>query len=199
VDATPLLGEVARRLNDVHLEAVLIGNAGAALQGAPVTTIDFDFLYRKTPRNLAKLKRVTDALKATILRPYYPSSEMYRIVRDDDGLQVDFRSTVHGIRSFAGARDRATQMEIAGATVLVAALSDIIASKRAARRAIWRCSTYWRRHVQRKRRSRRSRLDALARESERHLRELIERWQRLPPERRTNFLRKRIAPGRSAL
>jgi hypothetical protein len=53
--------------------------------------------------------------------------------------------------------------------------------------------------VQRKRRSRRSRLDALARESERHLRELIERWQRLPPERRTNFLRKRIAPGRSAL
>jgi len=59
---------------------------------------------------------------------------MYRIVRDDDGLQVDFRSTVHGIRSFAGARDRATQMEIAGATVLVAALSDIIASKRAARR-----------------------------------------------------------------
>jgi hypothetical protein len=32
------------------------------LQRAPVTTIDFDFLYRKTPRNLAKLKRVADAL-----------------------------------------------------------------------------------------------------------------------------------------
>ena len=54
-------------------------------------------------------------------------------------------------------------------------------------------------HVQRKRQRRRERLDALTREREGHLRELIERWQRLPPERRTNFLRKRIAPDRSAL
>lgn len=53
--------------------------------------------------------------------------------------------------------------------------------------------------MQRKSHTRRNKLDALARESERHLRELIERWQRLPPERRTNFLRKRVAPGRSAL
>jgi predicted nucleotidyltransferase len=134
VDATPLLSEVARRLNDVHLEAVLIGNAGAALQGAPVTTVDFDFLYRKTPRNLIKLKRVADALQAMILRPYYPASDLYRVVRDDDGLQVDFMSTIHGIRSFAGVRDRATRIEIGGASVLVASLSDIIASKRAARR-----------------------------------------------------------------
>jgi hypothetical protein len=37
------------------------------------------------------------------------------------------------------------------------------------------------------------------RESERALREMIRRWQALPPERRTQFLRKRIAPGRSAL
>lgn len=53
--------------------------------------------------------------------------------------------------------------------------------------------------MQRKAPKRRLKLDALARESERHRLELIERWQRLPPERRTNFLRKRIAPGRSAL
>jgi hypothetical protein len=134
VDATPLLGEIARRLNDVHLEAVLIGNAGAALQGAPVTTVDFDFLFRKTTRNLAKLKQVANALQATILRPYYPASDLYRIVRDDDGLQVDFMSTVHGIRSFAGARDRSMRIEVGGAPILVASLSDIIASKRAARR-----------------------------------------------------------------
>jgi len=43
------------------------------------------------------------------------------------------------------------------------------------------------------------RLAALARESERNLRELIRRWQRLPPGRRTGFLRKRVAPGRTAL
>ncbi len=41
-------------------------------------------------------------------------------------------ATIHGIRSFAGVRDRATAIEIGGAPVLVASLTDIIASKRAA-------------------------------------------------------------------
>mgnify|MGYP001436793097 CR=1 FL=1 len=48
MDAAPLLREIARRLGDARLEAVLIGNAAAALRCAPVTTIDFDFLFRKT-------------------------------------------------------------------------------------------------------------------------------------------------------
>lgn len=43
-------------------------------------------------------------------------------------------STVHGIRSFVGVRARATRLEIGGAPLLVASLTDIIASKRAARR-----------------------------------------------------------------
>jgi hypothetical protein len=51
----------------------------------------------------------------------------------------------------------------------------------------------------RKRTTRAARLAALARESDRNLRELIRRWQALPPSRRTNFLRKRVAPGRTAL
>jgi len=134
MDAGPLLGEVGRRLDEANLEAVLIGNAAAALQGAPVTTVDFDFLFRRTPRNLAKLKTVARALGATILRPYYPASDLYRIVRDDDGLQVDFMATIHGLRSFEGVRDRATPLEVGGTTILVASLADVIRSKRAARR-----------------------------------------------------------------
>ena len=134
MDAEPLLGEVARRFHEANLEAVLIGNAAAALQGAPVTTVDFDFLFRKTPRNLRKMKAVARALQATILRPYYPVSDLYRIVRDEDGLQVDLMATVHGIRSFAGVRDRATRLELGGAPLLVASLDDIIKSKRAAGR-----------------------------------------------------------------
>jgi predicted nucleotidyltransferase len=134
MDAEPLLGEVARHLYTVSLEAVLIGNAAAALHGAPVTTVDFDFLIRKTPRNMAKLKNVAKALGATILRPYYPASDLHRVVRDDDGLQVDFMATIHGVRSFAGLRDRATRVEIGGAPILVASLADVIKSKRAAKR-----------------------------------------------------------------
>ncbi len=134
MDASPWLAEIARQLEHLHLEAVLIGNAAAALQGAPVTTVDFDFLFRKTPRNLAKLKLLAKGLRGTVLRPYYPVSDLYRVVRDDDGLQLDFMGTIHGIRSFAGLKDRASVIEIDGTPLRVASLADVIRSKKAARR-----------------------------------------------------------------
>ena len=134
MDAAPALVEVGRQLQAVKLEAVLIGNAAAALQGAPVTTVDFDFLFRKTSRNLVKLKAIARGLRSVVLRPYYPASGLYRVVRDDDGLQIDFMSTIHGVRSFEHVRDRAAAVEIDGVTLLVASLADIIRSKKAARR-----------------------------------------------------------------
>ena len=134
MDAKPFLVEVGHLLQRLNLEAVLIGNAAAALQGAPVTTIDLDFLFRKTSRNISKLKALARALGATVLRPYYPASEMYRVVRDDDGLQLDFMATIHGIRSFEGVRARACTVEFDDVSILVASLADIIKSKRAARR-----------------------------------------------------------------
>jgi len=117
------------------LEAVLIGNAAAALHGAPVTTLDFDFLFRKTPANLKKLKAFGNALDAIILRPYYPTSGPYRVVNDDLGLQVDFMSAIHGIRSLASLRSRAESLDLGGCSLLVASLEDVIASKKAAGRA----------------------------------------------------------------
>jgi len=134
MDARPVLVEIGCLLGDTKLDAVLIGNAAAALQGAPVTTVDVDFLFRKTPRNLAKLKILATRLGASVLRPYYPASDLYRISRDDDGLQIDFMGTIHGIRSFEGLRDRASLIEIDGVSIRVASLADIIRSKKAARR-----------------------------------------------------------------
>jgi len=134
VNAEPFLAEIARHLRDLHFDAVLIGNAAAALQGAPVTTVDFDFMFRKTPVNLRKLKALATRLGATVLRPYYPVSDLFRVVRDDDGLQLDFMATIHGVRSFPGLRARAKTMEIGGVPLPVASLDDIIRSKKAARR-----------------------------------------------------------------
>ncbi len=96
---------------DVRSAAVLIGNAAAALQGAPVTTVDFDFLFRKTPRTLLKLKAMSTALGATILRPFYPASDLYRLVRDDDGLQLDFmvRARRKADRAMFGVRPPASR------------------------------------------------------------------------------------------
>lgn len=134
MDARPILVTVARALREQRLEAILIGNAAAALQGAPVTTIDFDFMVRKAPATIRKLERIADALGAVLFTPHYPVSGLYRLTRDDDQLQLDFMTQIHGVRSFNSLGSRAQEMEIEGEKVAMADLADIIASKRAADR-----------------------------------------------------------------
>jgi predicted nucleotidyltransferase len=134
MDAKPILVRVARALREQGLEAVLIGNAAAAIQGAPVTTMDLDFLIRKTPANIAKLKRLATSLDAVIFTPFYPVSGLFRLSRDADSLQVDFMTTIHGIRSLNSLRSGAIAVDLDGERIWVAALADIIASKRAADR-----------------------------------------------------------------
>ena len=135
MNATPLLARIVAALREQSLEAVLIGNAAAAIHGAPVTTLDFDFMFRDTPTNLRKLKRVAADLGAMILRPFYPVSKLYRVVDDATGLQADFMPVIHGVRSFEGLKSRSSKTTVAGSTLLVASLDDIIASKEAAGRA----------------------------------------------------------------
>jgi len=44
MNAQPLLLKIAKALSKARPEAIMIGNAAAALQGAPVTTLDMDFM-----------------------------------------------------------------------------------------------------------------------------------------------------------
>ena len=134
MNATPLLANLLAALAEFRLEAVLIGNAAAAMHGAPVTTVDFDFMFRDTATNLRKLKAVATAARAVVLRPYYPASKWYRVVNDDTGLQADFMPVIHGVRSFEGLKRRASFTAISGQSVLVASLDDIIRSKKTAGR-----------------------------------------------------------------
>jgi predicted nucleotidyltransferase len=134
MDATHVLVTAARALREQGLEAILIGNAAAALHGAPVTTVDLDFLIRKTRANVTKLEQLADSLGAVVFKPHYPVSGLFRVSRDEDGMQLDFMTQVHGIRSFNGLCSRASEVEIQGERMTVAALADIIASKRAADR-----------------------------------------------------------------
>src|SRR5262249_22302017 len=104
------------------------------LRGVPVTTVDIDFLFRKTPANIAKLKRVATELKGKVWRPYYPTGGVFRIMRDMDLLQVDFMDSIDGIPSFKGLRRRAAWISAGKGRLLVADLADIIKSKKAAGR-----------------------------------------------------------------
>ena len=132
--AEPLLELASKLLARHRLEAVLIGNAAAALQGSPVTTLDLDFMFRKTPGNLRKLRRLADDLGAVVMHPFYPASELYRISRDSDGLQFDFMAKVDGVRSFESLRSRAATVRFGRHALMVASLEDVIRSKKAANR-----------------------------------------------------------------
>jgi hypothetical protein len=134
MDAAPILAKLAELLNRHGLEAIMVGNAAAALQGVPITTIDVDFLFRRTAGNVKKLKDVARDLDATILRPFYPVSPLFRLSRDTDHLQVDFMSEISGVRSYEGLRARSALVPFGGASLRVASLPDIIKSKKAAGR-----------------------------------------------------------------
>jgi hypothetical protein len=182
MDAAPLLVRLLQAFDAARLETVLIGNAAAAIHGAPVTTLDFDFMFRATPTNLRKLKAVAAALGAVILRPYYPVSNLYRMVDDATGLQADFMPAIHGVRSFEGLRARPPLPR----NVLhpVGADPDMPPRKH---------------QQQQLSATRRRALAALARESDRQLDDLIRRRLAMPLEQRMHFLRRRLPGGGSSL
>jgi hypothetical protein len=131
MNAEPILTKIAETFKNARLEVILVGNAAAALQGAPVTTLDFDFMFRNTPLNLKKLKKVADALGMSSSQPYYPASDLYRLIQKDTGIQLDFMSRLHGVKSFESLKSRAAEVYFGAARILVADLDDIIRSKRA--------------------------------------------------------------------
>lgn len=132
--AEPLLKLAAKLLAKHRLDAVLIGNAAAALQGAPVTTEDLDFFIRRTPLNIRKLRKIADDIGVALEQPHYPASHLYRMTKRAESLQFDFMVQIAGIRSFEGMRSRASIVEFDGFRLRVASLEDVIKSKTAAGR-----------------------------------------------------------------
>jgi predicted nucleotidyltransferase len=53
------------------------------------------------------------------------------VVNDDAGVQVDFMSVLHGIRSFENLRSDAVEVDFEGYRLKVASLEKIIRSKKA--------------------------------------------------------------------
>jgi hypothetical protein len=112
---------------------------------------------------------------------------------------VDFMTEAAGVKSFASLRSRAKRVDFDGNTLLVADLRDIIKSKREAGRPQDQAVLGLLEATLKKRRTRSEKLDALRVATERAQREQIRRWLRLPPDRRTHFLRKRIGIQASCL
>ena len=200
MDATPIIARVAKAIERRGLDAVLIGNAGAAMHGAPVTTIDLDFLIRRTPSNRKKLAAVAADLGATLYITFYPVSKVLRMMNDDETLQVDFMDEVSGIRSFEGVRRRSHRVRVGDATICLAGLADIIKMKKAANRPRDRAVLeILEKPLKRSRPTRKERLELLRKQSEWLENDMIRRRVAAPVERRMNFLRKRIGICSSSL
>ena len=195
MDAYPLLARIATLLERHGLQVVLIGNAAAALQGAPVTTLDFDFLFRPMPANKKKLTHLTAELEAVLLKPHYPVSSLMRISRDEDGLQLNFWGDFPGIKSFDDLIPRTVILTFGTADLRIAALPESAQPSVAtpvrdkpSKQPRAACKP-----------TRQARLDALKKEDDLAERALIRRLLALPIEKRTHFLRKRIGFRMSAL
>lgn len=127
-----ILGKVLRAFEQERLEAILVGNAAAALQGAPVMTQDLDFFVRATVRNEQKLARVAKRLGLSLSRPFQPVSEIMRAENRD--MVVDFVFRLGPGQSFESVRARAVRIPVGAHCARVARLEDVIRAKRAANR-----------------------------------------------------------------
>lgn len=134
MDAGPILAKVAKALKASQLEAILIGNGAAALQGAPVTTVDLDFFYRETKRNEEKLAKFAQFIGAEVTRPYPQLSTLTRLILPDTSVYLYFITIMAGVSSLPSLRSRASRVEMEGNELLVASLEDVIQSKKLAGR-----------------------------------------------------------------
>jgi hypothetical protein len=125
---------LARALRLAKLEAVVIGNVASMLNGAPVTTQDIDLLVRDTRLNRRKLARFAGEIGGA---PPAPVSELSRVQWIEGELAVPVEvhfDRISGGLTFASVRSRAQTVAVGEEKLTVAALSDVIRSKRAANR-----------------------------------------------------------------
>jgi len=110
-------------------------------------------------------------------------------MRDKDGLQLDFMTAIHGVKSFEALRAQSTPANLGDVSLMVASMAAIIASNGAGMYSM----------KPKKRVTRKQQLEALKAESDLALTETIRRLLAKPMHERTHFLRKRVGICASAL
>ena len=129
MDSKNIMVEIAEAFAHAKLEAVMIGNAAAAIQGAPVTTMDIDFCIRETDETVSKLNSVAKQLDAKLIN----YGTFFQIQAPEKELYLDFICNVLGVKSFDALMKRSNKVSFDGCYNLnVAPLEDIIKSKKLA-------------------------------------------------------------------
>lgn len=137
------LGEMLRRLTGEEVDFVVIGGIAVVASGYVRMTRDLDIAFSGDARNLRALGEVLTGVEAK-LRGVDEDLPFVADARTLAGIQLltldtslgwlDVHRLVPGIADYEGLRQRAQEIEIDGARVLVASLDDLLAMKRAAGR-----------------------------------------------------------------
>src|SRR5688572_9192975 len=120
------LGAFLKALDEEEIRCILIGMMAAVQQGAPLTTIDYDFWVDLPERQYVRVLTIVRRLGGTIMAPTF--------FELSDGLQVNVIFKPTGLRSFSAEYSDSSVIDFEGRRLRVLPLERIIASKRAAGR-----------------------------------------------------------------
>ena len=135
MDAKPYLDLIAEQFAAVALDAVMIGNAAAAINGAPVTTMDVDFMLEQTPENYRKLAALALRMNCQFVElRLIDDKYMYRLIHRTEPFVVDFLFAPSGLGDFASVSRNSTAVCFGGHELRIASLDDVLTSKKAAAR-----------------------------------------------------------------
>jgi hypothetical protein len=120
------LGAFLKALEEEEIRCILIGMMAAVQQGAPFTTIDYDFWVDLPELQYLRILTIVRRLGGTILAPTF--------FELSDGIQVNVVYKPTGLRSFNTEYAGSPMRSFEGQKLLVLPLERVIASKRAAGR-----------------------------------------------------------------
>ena len=138
-------GQILRALEAHHVRYVVIGAIAAIAAGAPILTTDLDVTPARSRENLERLALALGDLDAKLRTRSEPDGVLFPINADTLATadswtlttragDVDVMFSPAGTRGYDDLRRGARRERIAGVTVAVAALPDVIRSKEAANR-----------------------------------------------------------------
>lgn len=130
------LADILHTLVHHNVEFIVVGGMAAALQGAPVNTLDIDIVYSRSEPNIGRLMTALADLEAvfrTDPRRLVPDeshlrSTGHKLLQTKHGL-LDVLATIEESTSYDELLPDTTELEVAGVRVRVLSLERLIAVK----------------------------------------------------------------------